>query len=87
MNEFGVSPSGKAAGFDPAIRRFESCHPSHIARFKSSVASACALGQSREGQDNARSGSATRLETSLVCRGHAVQEASRVNARRAAPKG
>ena len=24
----GVSPSGKAAGFDPAIRRFESCHPS-----------------------------------------------------------
>jgi hypothetical protein len=26
----GVSPSGKAAGFDPAIRRFESFHPSHI---------------------------------------------------------
>ena len=25
----GVSPSGKAAGFDPAIRRFESFHPSH----------------------------------------------------------
>ncbi len=24
----GVSPSGKAAGFDPAIRRFESFHPS-----------------------------------------------------------
>src|SRR5580698_8169677 len=26
----GVSPSGKAAGFDPAIRRFESFHPSHV---------------------------------------------------------
>lgn len=25
----GPSPSGKAAGFDPAIRRFESCRPSH----------------------------------------------------------
>jgi hypothetical protein len=25
----GVSPSGKAAGFDPAIRRFESFHPNH----------------------------------------------------------
>ena len=24
----GVSPSGKAAGFDPVIRRFESFHPS-----------------------------------------------------------
>ena len=24
---FGVSPSGKAAGFGPAIRRFESFHP------------------------------------------------------------
>ena len=24
----GVSPSGKAPGFDPGIRRFESCHPS-----------------------------------------------------------
>ena len=23
----GVSPSGKAAGFDPVIRRFESFHP------------------------------------------------------------
>ena len=23
----GASPSGKAAGFDPAIRRFESCRP------------------------------------------------------------
>jgi ribose-phosphate pyrophosphokinase len=28
----GVSPSGKAAGFDPAIRRFESFHPSQFAR-------------------------------------------------------
>ena len=27
----GVSPSGKAAGFDPAIRRFESFHPSQPA--------------------------------------------------------
>ena len=26
----GVSPSGKARGFDPRMRRFESCHPSHI---------------------------------------------------------
>jgi len=26
---FGESPSGKAAGFDPAIRRFESYLPSH----------------------------------------------------------
>ena len=24
----GVQPSGKAAGFDPAIRRFKSCYPS-----------------------------------------------------------
>jgi hypothetical protein len=30
MIYFGVSPSGKAAGFDPAIRRFESFHPSQI---------------------------------------------------------
>ena len=29
-NSIGVSPSGKAAGFDPAIPRFESWHPSHI---------------------------------------------------------
>src|SRR5437667_9754709 len=28
----GVSPSGKAAGFDPAIRRFESFHPSQFLR-------------------------------------------------------
>jgi hypothetical protein len=27
-----VSPSGKAAGFDPAIRRFESFHPSQFVR-------------------------------------------------------
>ena len=26
---FGVSPSGKAADFDSATRRFESCHPSY----------------------------------------------------------
>ena len=26
----GVSPSGKAPGFDPGMRRFESCHPSHF---------------------------------------------------------
>ena len=29
LSTAGVSPSGKAAGFDPAIRRFESFHPSH----------------------------------------------------------
>lgn len=29
-HDFGVSPSGKATGFDPVMRRFESCHPSHI---------------------------------------------------------
>lgn len=27
----GVSPSGKALGFDPSIRRFESCHLSQFA--------------------------------------------------------
>ncbi len=26
----GASPSGKALGFDPSIRRFESCRPSHL---------------------------------------------------------
>ena len=26
----GVSPSGKAAAFDAAMRRFESCHPSQL---------------------------------------------------------
>tara|TARA_R110000772_G_scaffold100306_8_gene200544 strand:- start:1973 stop:2128 length:156 start_codon:yes stop_codon:yes gene_type:complete len=26
----GVSPSGKAAAFDAAMRRFESCHPNQI---------------------------------------------------------
>jgi ribose-phosphate pyrophosphokinase len=26
----GMSPSGKATGFDPVIRRFDPCHPSHI---------------------------------------------------------
>lgn len=25
----GPSPSGKAVGFDPTMRRFESCRPSH----------------------------------------------------------
>jgi hypothetical protein len=25
-----MSPSGKATGFDPVIRRFDPCHPSHI---------------------------------------------------------
>ena len=28
----GASPSGKAPGFDPGIRRFESCRPSHSRR-------------------------------------------------------
>ena len=26
----GVWPSGKATGFDPVMRRFESCHPSQF---------------------------------------------------------
>ena len=30
LAEDGVSPSGKAPGFDPGMRRFESCHPSHF---------------------------------------------------------
>lgn len=31
INDYiGVSPSGKAAGFGPAIRRFESFHPSFL---------------------------------------------------------
>ena len=25
-----MSPSGKAAGFGPVIRRFDPCHPSHF---------------------------------------------------------
>ena len=29
----GVSPSGKATGFDPVIRWFESSHPSHSINF------------------------------------------------------
>ena len=28
----GMSPSGKAPDFDSGIRRFESCHPSHVGR-------------------------------------------------------
>ena len=28
----GPSPSGKAPGFDPGMRRFESCRPSHFFR-------------------------------------------------------
>ena len=30
QHDTGVSPSGKATGFDPVMRRFESCHPSHL---------------------------------------------------------
>ena len=26
----GMSPSGKAMDFDSIMRRFESCHPSHL---------------------------------------------------------
>ena len=26
----GMSPSGKATDFDSVMRRFESCHPSHL---------------------------------------------------------
>ena len=29
-SKIGMSPSGKAPDFDSGIRRFESCHPSHI---------------------------------------------------------
>ena len=29
-DDIGVSPSGKATGFDPVMRRFESCHPSQV---------------------------------------------------------
>ena len=29
-HDTGVSPSGKATGFDPVMRRFESYHPSHL---------------------------------------------------------
>ena len=29
---FGISPSGKAPGFDPGIPRFESWYPSHISK-------------------------------------------------------
>ena len=32
-----MSPSGKAAGFDPAIRRFESFHPSHSLEHRESL--------------------------------------------------
>ena len=32
----GISPSGKAIDFDSVMRRFESCHPSHL-WFTSSV--------------------------------------------------
>ena len=28
----GMSPSGKAPDFDSGIRRFKSCHPSHLTR-------------------------------------------------------
>ena len=28
----GMSPSGKAPDFDSGIRRFKSCHPSHMIR-------------------------------------------------------
>ena len=28
----GMSPSGKATDFDSVMRRFESCHPSHMTR-------------------------------------------------------
>ena len=29
-HHIGMSPSGKAPDFDSGIRRFESCHPSHV---------------------------------------------------------
>ena len=30
QNIVGVSPSGKAPGFDPGTRKFESCYPSQV---------------------------------------------------------
>ena len=30
VHDFGASPSGKAQGFGPCTRRFESSRPSHI---------------------------------------------------------
>ena len=32
-----MSPSGKATGFGPVIRRFESCHPSHLFELKAGI--------------------------------------------------
>ena len=29
-SHIGMSPSGKALDFDSSMRRFESCHPSHL---------------------------------------------------------
>ena len=38
-----MSPSGKAPDFDSGIRRFESCHPSHVGRRLLHSASAVSL--------------------------------------------
>ena len=40
----GVSPSGKAQDFDSCIRRFKSCHPSHLLS-NLAQALACFVGQ------------------------------------------
>src|SRR3989440_1246096 len=42
---FRSSPSGKAAGFDPAIRRFESSHPSQFHQAGAGCAPARGLGR------------------------------------------
>ncbi len=35
--KIGVSPSGKAPGFDPGIPRFESWYPSHLKTINSRI--------------------------------------------------
>ena len=40
----GPSPSGKATGFGPVIRRFESCRPSQIRETKKSACARFLLG-------------------------------------------
>lgn len=37
MFEIGPSPSGKALGFGPSIRRFESCRSSHDFELKAAI--------------------------------------------------
>ena len=59
-HHIGMSPSGKAPDFDSGIRRFESCHPSHVGarrallRFFSEAGSFCCGRQGRIGGRHAR---------------------------------